>query len=79
MTNVKERKEKNVKGCKFAGTGIHGYGYYDIRTRLVNMRVSKIPIPAGSGYPVLISVFICCRFYPRILADTNFFDIPNHG
>jgi len=36
--------------------GIHGYGYYDTRTRPVNMLVSKIPVPTGSGYPFLISV-----------------------
>jgi len=36
--------------------GIHGYRYYDTRTYLVNMQVSKILIPAGSGYPFLIFV-----------------------
>ena len=38
------------------GTGIHGYGYYNTRTHPVNMWVSKIPIPASSGYPFLISI-----------------------
>jgi len=38
------------------GTGIHGYGYYDTCTRPVNIRVSKIPVSAGSGYPFLIFV-----------------------
>jgi len=68
MFNFKERREKNVKGVSLAGTNIHGYGYYDTRTRPVNMRVSKIPVPAGSGYPFLISVL-----YPlRVLsADTH--------
>jgi len=58
-----------------AGTDIYGYGYYDTRTRPVNMRVSKIPIPAGSGYPFLIFIS-----YPlRVLsASTDFFDIPIH-
>jgi len=39
MSNFKERREKNVKGVSLAGTGIHGYGYYDTCTRPVNMRV----------------------------------------
>ena len=41
---------------KFSGTGIHGYEYYDTRTRPVNMRVLKILVPASSGYPFLIFV-----------------------
>jgi len=54
--------------------GIHGYGYYDTRTRPVNMRVSKISVPAGNGYPFLISV----SYQLRVLsADTDFFDIPS--
>jgi len=36
--------------------GIHGYKYYDTRTRPVNMRVSKISIPTDNGYSFLISV-----------------------
>jgi len=39
MSNFKERREKNANGVSLAGTGIHEYGYYDIRTRPVNMRV----------------------------------------
>jgi len=27
------------RGVSLAGTGIYGYGYYDTRTRPVNMRV----------------------------------------
>jgi len=56
------------RDVSLAGTGIHGYGYYDTRTRPVNMRVSKISVPAGSGYRFLIFVF-----YPlRVLsADTR--------
>jgi len=56
------------RGVSLAGTGIHGYEYYDTRTRPINMRVSKIPLPAGSRYRFLISVF-----YPlRVLsADTR--------
>jgi len=50
------------------GTGIHGYRYYDTRTRPVNMRVSKIPVPTGSGYPFLISVFYPLRI---LFADTR--------
>jgi len=46
-----------LRGVSLAGMGIHGYGYYDNRTHSVNMRVSKIPVPEGSGYPFLISVF----------------------
>jgi len=51
--------------CKFSG---YGYPRVQIRIRPINMRVSKIPVPAGSGYPFLISVF-----YPlRVLsADTR--------
>jgi len=51
-----------------AGTGIHEYGYYNTHTRPINMRVSKIPVPAGNGYPFLIFVS-----YPlRVLsADTR--------
>jgi len=47
---------------------IHEYGYYDIHTRPINMRVSKILVPACSGYPFLISIS-----YPlRVLsADTR--------
>jgi len=60
-----------LRDVSLAGTGIHGYGYYDTRTRLVNMRVSKILVPASSGYPFLISVF-----YPlRVL----FADIRGYG
>jgi len=36
------------------------------------MRVSKISIPTGSGYPFLIH----CGFYPRIPMGTDIFDIP---
>jgi len=70
-----KKKEKNVKGgVSLAGTGIHGYEYYDTRTRPVNMRVSKIPVPTGSGYPFLIFVF-----YPLwvLSAGTDIFDIPS--
>jgi len=35
---------------------IHGYGYYDIRTRPVNMWVLKILVSTNSGYPFLIFV-----------------------
>jgi len=60
-----------LRGVSLAGKGIHRYGYYDIRTRPVNMRLSKIPVPMGSGYPFLISVF-----YPlRVLsADTRVYE-----
>jgi len=55
------------RGVSLAGTS----RYYDTRTRPVNMRISKIFIPAGSGYPFLIFVF-----YPlRIL----FTDIRGYG
>jgi len=53
MPDFKERKEKNVKGMSLAVTGIHGYGYYNTRTRPVNI----IPVPAGNGYLFLIFVF----------------------
>jgi len=59
-------REKNVKGVSLAGTGIYGYEYYDIRTRPVNMWVSKISVSTGSGYPFLISVF-----YPLRVLSTN--------
>jgi len=48
-------------GVCLAGTGIHGYGYYDTRTRPINMRVSKILVPADSGYLFLIFVFYPLR------------------
>jgi len=38
-----------LKGVSLAGTDIHGYGYYDTRTRSVNMRVSKISVLAVAG------------------------------
>jgi len=62
--------DNNFSELKFSG-----YGYYDIRTRPVNMRVSKILIPADSGYPFLISIF-----YPlRILsADTRGYGFFGH-
>jgi len=44
------------RGVSLAGTGIHGYEYYDTRTRPVNMRVSKVFVPAGRGYPLLIFI-----------------------
>jgi len=43
--------------------GIHEYGYYDTRTHPINMRVSKIPVPAGN------------EFYLQIPASTDIFDI----
>jgi len=56
------------RGVSLAGTDIHGYGYYDTRICPVNMRVSKISVPAGSGYPFLIFVL-----YPLqvLSADTH--------
>jgi len=68
MSNFKERKEKNVKGVSLAGTSIHGYGYYDTHTRLVTMRVSKIFVPVGSGYPFLIFIFYSLQV---LSADTR--------
>jgi len=56
-----------------AGTGIHGYGYYDTRTRPVNMRVSKIPVHAGSGYPFLISVSYPLRVLSTDTREYGFF------
>jgi len=56
------------RDVSLAGTGIHGYGYYDTRTRPVNMRVSKLPVLVGSGYPFLISVFYSLRI---LFADTR--------
>jgi len=62
-----QRKEREkCQGVSLAGTGIHGYGYYDTRTRPVNMRVSKIPVPIGNGYPFLISIF-----YPLRVLSTD--------
>jgi len=40
-----------LRGVSLAGTSIHGYRYHDTRTHAVNMWVSKIPVPTGSGYP----------------------------
>jgi len=64
-----------LRGVSLAGTDIHGYGYYDTRTRPVNMRVSKIPVSASSKYPFLISIFYPLRI---LFADTIFFDIPTY-
>ena len=50
-----------LRGGSLADTGIHGYGYYDTRTRLVNIRVSKIPVSADNEYPFLISIFYSLR------------------
>jgi len=49
--------------------GIHGYGYYDTRTRPVNMRISKILVLANSVYPSLIYVFYSLRV---LSADTGY-------
>jgi len=38
------------------------------------MRVSKIPVPTGSGYPFLIFVSYLLRV---LSASTDFFDIPS--
>jgi len=56
------------KGVSLAGTGIHEYGYYDTYTCPVNMRVSKIPVPASSGYPFLVFIFYSLRI---LSADVN--------
>jgi len=61
------------RGVSLAGMSIHGYEYYDIHTRPVNMWVSKIPVPTGSGYPF----FTRGGFYLRIPTGTNFVNIPN--
>jgi len=60
------------------GTGIHGYGYYDTRTRPVNIRVYK-PVPVTREYPFTIYISYPCGFYPQIPVGTNFFDIPTWG
>jgi len=66
------------RGVSLAGTGIHGYGYYETHTHPVNMRVSKIPVPAGSGYPFLISIFYLLRVLSADIRGYGFFfDIPN--
>jgi len=54
-----------------AGTGIHGYRYYDtrIRTRPVNMRVLKILVPVITGIHLQYSFSIHCESicgYPQI-------------
>jgi len=49
------------RDVSLAGTGIYGYEYYDTRIRPINMRVSKIPVLAGSGYPFLLFVFYLLR------------------
>ena len=64
----KKGMRRMSRGVSLAGTGIHGYEYYDTRTHPVNMRVSKISIPAGSGYPFLISIFYMLRV---LSADTR--------
>ena len=54
------------KGVSLAGTVIHGYGYYEIRTCPINMWVSKILVPTSTGYPFLISIF-----YPLQVLSAN--------
>jgi len=49
------------RGVSLVGTGIHGCGYYNTRTRPVNKRVSKILVSVDSGYPFLISIFYPLR------------------
>jgi len=61
------------RGVSLASTVIHEYGYYDTRTRLVNMRVSKISVPAGSRYPFLISVFYPLRVLSVDTCEYRFF------
>jgi len=61
------------RGVSLAGTGIHGYGYYDTRIRPVNMQVSKILVPADSGYPFLIFVFYPLRILSTDIHEYGFF------
>jgi len=61
------------RGVSLAGTGIHGYGYYDTRTYPINMRVSKILVPAGSGYLFLISLFYPLRVLSADTREYRFF------
>ena len=68
MPNFKVRKKKNIKECKFSG-----YEYYDTHTRPVNMRILKIPVPAGSGYPFLISIFYPLRVLSTDIRGYKFF------
>jgi len=56
-----------------AGTGIHGYRYYDTRTRPVNMRVSKIPVPTCKRHSFLISVFYPLRVLFTDTREYEFF------
>jgi len=72
MSNFKERREKNVKVVSLMGMDIHGYWYYDTRTRPVNMQISN------SGYPFLIFVFYPLRVLSADTTGTNLFYIPNH-
>jgi len=55
-----------------AGTGIHGYNYYDTRTRHVNMQILKILVPVTRKYPFTISIS-----YPLwdLSRSMDFFDI----
>jgi len=53
--------------------GIHGYGYYDTRTRPVNMRVSKIHVLAGIGFPFLIFVSYLLRVLSADIRGYRFF------
>ena len=69
-------KRRMSRGVSLASTVIHEYGYYDTRTRLVNMRVSKISVPAGSRYPFLISVFYPLRVLSVDTCEYRFFWYP---
>ena len=69
----KKGMRRMSRGVSLAGTGIHGYGYYDTRTRPINMRVSKISIPADNGYPFLIFIFYMLRVLSAKICGYEFF------
>jgi len=49
---------------------VHGYGYYDICTQSVNIRVLKILVPVTYGYLFIISIFYPLRV---LFTNMNFF------
>jgi len=59
------------RDVSLAGTSIHEY--YDTRIRPINMRISKILVSAGSGYPFLIFVFYLLRVLSADTCGYEFF------
>jgi len=71
LSNFNLKEFENIRSS--AGTGIHGYGYYDTHTRPVNIRLSKLPISTDSWYPFLIFVSYPLRVFSADIRRYGFF------